>query len=323
MKRYVFFGLILLFAILWSVFFPPFTVFFPISLLAFSAWKRQPNLSHSALSCLRMLSTIFWLWAWAALVFFVSPFGSISFFPPWWTFLSASFVVALLGEDFFQTPIFLFIRKWLVHIFWDFPLLPFYFLWQSVHWPLNCCCSRIADHVFLGSAPLTSFAVSELRRNNIVAIVNLCYELPPSMQKKILRLEMSGMEQLHLPLVDLTVPSIEVIDKAVNFVSSHVAKSHNVLIHCKSGMSRGAIVSLCYLLASVPPSSLPTSPDPLASLSLTITPQQAYLMLSRARPEVEPSLLEQSVVYNWRDLVEQRKQQQHQGCIRPANQQRE
>ena len=50
---------------------------------------------------------------------------------------------------------------------------------------------------------------------------------------------------LNIPTPDYTSPSIEQIVEALNFIETH--ENQNVLIHCKAGVGRSAIISVAYI----------------------------------------------------------------------------
>lgn len=57
------------------------------------------------------------------------------------------------------------------------------------------------------------------------------------------------MEQLRLSTVDLTgVPSMENLQKGVEFALQHQQQGTSVYIHCKAGRSRSATVAAAYLI---------------------------------------------------------------------------
>lgn len=57
------------------------------------------------------------------------------------------------------------------------------------------------------------------------------------------------MEQLRLSTVDLTgVPTLENLQKGVEFILRHRACGNSVYVHCKAGRSRSAIMVAAYLI---------------------------------------------------------------------------
>lgn len=57
------------------------------------------------------------------------------------------------------------------------------------------------------------------------------------------------MEQLRLSTVDLTgVPTLENLQKGVEFILRHRACGNSVYVHCKAGRSRSATMVAAYLI---------------------------------------------------------------------------
>jgi len=54
----------------------------------------------------------------------------------------------------------------------------------------------------------------------------------------------------QMPVLDLTAPTAEQLDEAVEFISTHVEGGGVVCVHCKAGYSRAAAVVGAYLLAA-------------------------------------------------------------------------
>ncbi|XP_073397663.1 phosphatidylglycerophosphatase and protein-tyrosine phosphatase 1 isoform X2 [Dendrobates tinctorius] len=61
--------------------------------------------------------------------------------------------------------------------------------------------------------------------------------------------EALGVEQLRLSTVDFTgVPTLEHLQKGVEFVHKHRTMGNSVYIHCKAGRSRSATMVAAYLI---------------------------------------------------------------------------
>ncbi|NWV64390.1 PTPM1 phosphatase, partial [Malurus elegans] len=61
--------------------------------------------------------------------------------------------------------------------------------------------------------------------------------------------EAMGVEQLRLSTVDLTgVPTLENLQKGVDFILKHRAHGNSVYVHCKAGRSRSATMVAAYLI---------------------------------------------------------------------------
>ena len=57
------------------------------------------------------------------------------------------------------------------------------------------------------------------------------------------------IEQLWLPVVDHTEPTVETLEEAVAFIAQHHARGERILIHCKGGHGRSAAVAMAWLIS--------------------------------------------------------------------------
>jgi atypical dual specificity phosphatase len=86
----------------------------------------------------------------------------------------------------------------------------------------------------------------ELYDMGVKAVINLCQEW----NRAAPIFTQLGIDHLHLPTVDFHAPSLESIEKGVEFINQCV-KAHNpVYVHCKAGRGRSATVILCWLLST-------------------------------------------------------------------------
>jgi atypical dual specificity phosphatase len=104
---------------------------------------------------------------------------------------------------------------------------------------------EIDEWVILGAMPF-SFDVSRLSDMGVKAVLNLCEEYggPEEAYRD------AGIEELRLPTVDYSSPSLQTVERGIEFIESHVALGHRVYVHCKAGRGRSATVVLCWLLKS-------------------------------------------------------------------------
>ncbi len=110
-------------------------------------------------------------------------------------------------------------------------------LWHQADW--------VDDHVAAGSLP----SARELRRFaelGVGAVVNLCEEYAGDAAA----LASCGLRQLRLPTLDYHCPSREHLLEGIAFMQSEVAAGRKVLVHCKAGRGRSAIMVLCYLMVT-------------------------------------------------------------------------
>lgn len=56
-----------------------------------------------------------------------------------------------------------------------------------------------------------------------------------------------GVEQLNLPTVDFSVPSLTDIKRGVDFINNKREENSTVYVHCKAGRTRSATIVAAYL----------------------------------------------------------------------------
>jgi len=133
---------------------------------------------------------------------------------------------------------------------------------------------QIDEYVILGAIPFL-IDVPKLKDMGIQAVLNLCEEYtgPEEAYGE------AGIEQLRLPTVDYSSPSLQTVQRGIEFIESHVALGHKVYVHCKAGRGRSATVVLCWLVKSK-----------------NFTPQRAMEYLLERRPHVNKRIHERRVV---------------------------
>ena len=87
---------------------------------------------------------------------------------------------------------------------------------------------EVDEHVILGAFPFARDA-RRLQALGVKAVVNTCEEYagPQAVYRK------AGIEQLRIPTIDFTPPSLEDIDKAVQFMDEQISQGNKVYVHCK------------------------------------------------------------------------------------------
>ncbi len=102
---------------------------------------------------------------------------------------------------------------------------------------------RIDEHVLLGAMPREHLLPS-IYADGVRAVVNMCDECPGLLEPY----GRMGIEQLYLPTIDFTPPTLADIERGVAFIEAHAAKGETVYVHCKAGRGRSATVVLCWLV---------------------------------------------------------------------------
>ena len=140
--------------------------------------------------------------------------------------------------------------KWPVSlaIFW--PTVLFARLWAAL-WPGS---RRLWDRmtnvpVLVGAVPIFTDDLLHLATHeHVVGVVNLCREWPHD-EHVLSRL---GVQQLYLPTVDFTQPTVADCWTAVNWMLRELTEhpEGSIYVHCKAGRGRSVIVVMCFLIAA-------------------------------------------------------------------------
>lgn len=132
----------------------------------------------------------------------------------------------------------------------------------------------IDDHVIMGGLPFF-WDVAALERAGVGGVVNMCEEYGGPRRTY----QRHGIEQLRLPTVDFTPPSLESVERGVEFIEDQVRRGKRVYVHCKAGRARSGTVVLCWLVAS-----------------RGLTGEEAQRWILARRPHAHPRLFQRSVV---------------------------
>jgi protein-tyrosine phosphatase len=160
-------------------------------------------------------------------------------------------------------------RRYIIHLLYDIPAFLLVIIFKLLNNPLNSLYSQITPNCYLGCLPLTG-DVERLNNIGIKYVVNMCaeYNGPRKAYKKY------NMEQLHLPTVDSTAPSLETIEKAMKFMKEACENNEEIFVHCKGGMGRSATIVFCHLVVNE-----------------KMSPENALKLLKEKRPEITTSLI--------------------------------
>ena len=141
----------------------------------------------------------------------------------------------------------------------------------------------IDEKVIVGAFPFP-FDVDNMAAEGVRAVVNTCNEYGGP----VAQYEKHAIDQLRIPTIDFTPPSLEDIKKGVAFVSKHVEQGNTVYIHCKAGRGRSATVAICWLMSD-----------------RNMDPWEAQKHLLAHRPHVHSTLPEREVVKQFWEYVQQ------------------
>lgn len=103
---------------------------------------------------------------------------------------------------------------------------------------------RIAPQLWLGGAPHYPRDYQFLLDNGITAVLNIRAER----EDDVVMYRAQGINYLQLKVLDVTVPSEEMIDAGVEFLHQQVKDGRVVLVHCAKGRGRSATILAGYMM---------------------------------------------------------------------------
>ncbi|MCH2178756.1 MAG: dual specificity protein phosphatase family protein [Mariniblastus sp.] len=135
----------------------------------------------------------------------------------------------------------------------------------------------VDEQVILGAYPFAK-DVPQLHEMGVKAVVNTCAEYPGPTEQY----HHYDIDQLRVPTVDFTHPSLATIETAVDYMDQEIAKGHKVYVHCKAGRGRSATVVACWLMKNK-----------------GLSAQEAQDCMLRKRPQVNPRIMCRPVVQQY------------------------
>ncbi|CAM4011431.1 Dual specificity phosphatase, catalytic domain [Pedobacter westerhofensis] len=101
--------------------------------------------------------------------------------------------------------------------------------------------SQITADLFLGSQ-YSLIGLRKMKALGITAIINMREHSIYS------EAQYEGFSYLHLPTVDNTPPTLEILIKGAEFADQEIKSGGKVYIHCRQGLGRGPTMTIAYLL---------------------------------------------------------------------------
>jgi atypical dual specificity phosphatase len=152
---------------------------------------------------------------------------------------------------------------------------------------------EIEPGLWLGARP-TRADVNQLASLGVKAVVNLCQEFRGPLQAYRAR----GIDELWLPTIDFTPPTLEDIRRGVEFIRHHRAQGKGVYVHCKAGRGRSATLVLCWLMEEH-----------------GCSPAEAQALMAARRPHVKLDLDRRDVVRQWAHEFQQKATRRLPECL--------
>ena len=127
---------------------------------------------------------------------------------------------------------------------WSYVVFGPFLLGQRISWWIQSRgrtpCSQLLPNLWIGQYP-SARDCAELKRRGVSATVDLTAEFSES---RALR----GEGYHNLPMLDLTLPDLETLRRAVAMIDDAARDGSVVYLHCALGYGRTAVVAAAYLL---------------------------------------------------------------------------
>ena len=141
---------------------------------------------------------------------------------------------------------------------------------------------EIDENIVIGAMPFAR-DVPKIAEMGVTGVVNTCQEYAGPVKEY----EKLKIEQCRVPTIDFTHPTLESVQRSVEFIRSQVESGGRVYVHCKAGRARSATVVVCWLIQQ------------------GMTKEAAQELLLKKRPHANPRIYQRPVVIEFEKRVKE------------------